>query len=380
MNAKFIASVLITLTLVGVAWKISHDKAPQTEVERGALYPGLLERLNDIARVSVRSAKHATDLVRADAGDTWQVANRGGFPAAFGEIKRSILEVAGLVTVEAKTARADGHARIGVADLEAADADGTVIEAFDANGARVFGLIVGHAREGVPDQHYVRRLDEEQAWLAAGALALDADPIKWLDARIVDVDTQRVRRVTISAPDEPPVVISKHSAADNFFSLENVPDGYVAKSKATVSSIGALLLDLRFNDVAAASKLADAPPRRRITLETFDGLVTDIEEFKLDDQRYARFAFRFDPSLVVAPVAAGEHSDEAATTAAGPPADASTAPAPAENVADTAARLAERTAGWVYVLPDYKLRMIDKRLADLIQKPDAEKPVSAGGD
>lgn len=378
MNAKFVGIVLVTLALVGVAWKVSEDKAPQTEVERGPLYPGLLDRLNQVTRLSVRSAAQTTELARAADADAWQVTNRDGFPADFTAIRRSILQVAGLVTVEAKTARADGHARIGVADLEVAGADGTVIEAHDSGGARLFGLIVGHAREGVAEQRYVRRLGEEQAWLVAGALALDADPIKWLDARIVDIDTQRVRRVSISAPDEPPVVISKAAPKDNFFELQNVPEGYTAKSKATVSSIGAVLLDLRFNDVAAVDKVAGATPVRRITIETFDGLVTEIDDFEVEDQHYARFAFRFDPALVVQSTSADANaaqpaaqSDAAAVAAADQPsAEQAAEEQPPEKIADTAARLSERTAPWVYVLPDYKQRMLDKRLADLIQKPE----------
>jgi hypothetical protein len=382
LNAKFIAIALVTLVLSGLAWKVSRDKAPQTEIERVELFPGLLDRLNDVAALELRSAEHSTRLARG-SGDTWGVANKDGYPATFAEIKRGILQVAGLVTVEAKTARRDSHARIGVADLDAAGADGTLVEAFDAAGERVFGLIVGHARDGVADQHYVRRLGEDQAWLVAGKLALDADPIRWLDARIADVDTARVRRIEIAAPDEPTVIVGKATRKDSFFTLENVPDGYQAKSKATVSAIGAALLDLRFNDVASAAGIAELTPVRTITIETFDGLVAELEDFDLDGTRWVRFAFRHDPALVVpeepaADDAAGDtpaDPEPAIETAGGELAADAEPPAasaqPAESVADEAARLASRTSGWIYVLPDYKRRMIDKRLADLIEKPGA---------
>ena len=108
-----------------------------------------------------------------------------------------------------------------------------------------------------------------------------------------------------------------------------------------------------------------------------------LEDFDLDGSRWVRFAFRHDPALVV-PEEAVADADAGDTAADPEPANDATGgdlsaeaepPAatgqPAESVADEAARLASRTGGWIYVLPDYKRRMIDKRLADLIEKPGA---------
>lgn len=394
MRAKHIIIGLITLALVVTAWKVSEENAPQTDVARGPLYPGLLERLNDVARIEIKSAKHALTLKRE--GETWNVANKDGYPATFAEIKRSILQVANLVTVEAKTTRPDNYAQLGVADIKNDKAEGTLVEAYGADEQRVFGLIVGKERSKANDQRYVRRIDEAQAWLVDGVLAVDADPIKWLDARLVDIDSNAVRQVTLTIPGEPAVVVSKAGRKDNFFALGNIPAGFVAKSKATVSSVGALLLDLRFNDVLAASKVANLTPLRQIEVQTFDGLVVNIDQHEVDGKTLSHFDFRFDAALVVAAEAPAKETS--ATPADAPTTSDAKAEPSAENTAETvvpeetktdqppaetaeqmASRLKTATANWVYVLPDYKLRMVNKKLADLIEKPEAETKQKPAG-
>lgn len=377
MRVKPVILAVITAVLIVLAWKVSQDKAPQTDIARGPLFPGVLERLNDVSRVEIKSAQHALTLERR--GEAWVLASKDGFPATFATVKRAILQVAGLVTVEPKTDRPESYARIGVDDVEGDKAAGTLFDAYDADGKRLFGLIVGNSRGTAGDQHYVREVGEAQAWLVDGALTLEADPVQWLDAQVADIDTERVRQLSLSSPAGAPVVIRKSEPKDNFFALADVPAGFKAKSRATVSSIGALLLDLRFNDVMAATKVDGLTAVRRAEIQTFDGLVVTIEQFEVDGKPWSRFGFRYDTALATAPAAAATPPEP--VESAGTSGDASAVPdtgdgdnkddkKPAETVEQAALRLAAATANWVYVLPDYKQRMIAKRLEDLIEKPE----------
>ena len=379
MHKKLLGVGLLTIVLVGVAWKVSVEKAPQTEVTRSTLYPGLIDKLNEVARIELRSAKTRTTLKRD--GEHWTVANRDGFPADATAIKRSMLQLADLQIVEAKTRLADSYGRIGVAD-PGEGSDSLQIEAYGAKDDKVLALIVGHPRDSAHRfQHYVRRVGEPQSWLVNGKLEAASDPITWLDSRIVDIDTARVRRVEIVPDQGAPLVIEKDKPSNSFFDLKNLPSGKVPRSKALVSSLGALLLDLRFNSVVAGARFAEAKPIRRTTVQTFDGLVAHIDEFEDQGKRYARFDFAYDASLVQTPPAVASTD---ATAPAAASAEAGVAPAPLttdgapaaaalavpkESVEQQAARLKASTANWVYELPDYKMRMLAKRLDDLIQAP-----------
>lgn len=373
MNNKLLLALLLAVTLGGVAWKISSEKAPQTEVTRSALSAGLIDKLNDVSRIELKSGASSTTLKRAQ--DQWTVANRDDFPAEAGAVKRLLLGLADLQIVEAKTSLPDSYARIGVAD-PGAGSDSLAVELYGTKDDKLLALIVGHKREGAQQsQRYVRRAGEAQSYLVNGKVEASADPITWLDARVVDVDTGRVRQVVIAPADGARIAIAKHKPKDNFFELVDVPAGKVPRSKALVSSLGAVLLDLRFNSVAAAARFADAKPLRHTTVETFDGLVAHIDEFEADGKTYARFDFAYDASKVDA-----EALKDIAPAASEPPPVPGTEPAkaasdaaPKESVDAEAARLKTRTANWVYELPDYKMRMLSKRLDDLVQAPAKEE-------
>lgn len=374
MNNKLLAALLLAVVLGGIAWKISTDKAPQTEVVRAALYAGLLDKLNDVTRVELRSGKSATTLKRE--GEQWTVANRDNFPAEPAAVKRLLLGLSDLQIVEAKTSLPDSYSRIGVAD-PGEGSDSLLVEVYGAADARLAALIVGHARNGgQQSQRYVRRAGEAQSYLVNGKLDGSADPITWLDARIADVDTARVKRVAIEPVEGAKITIAKNKPQDNFFDLLDVPAGKMPRSKALVSSLGALLLDLRFNSVATAARFADTKPLRHTTVETFDGLVAHIDEFEADGKHWARFDFAYDATLVSADAAKNAAPPEAAEP---PPVPGTEAAKPAgesaakESVEQEAARLKARSAGWVYELPDYKLRMLTKRLDDLVQTPGKDE-------
>ncbi len=370
MNKKMFGALLLAVVLSALAWKISVNKAPQTELTRSALYLNLLDQLNDVTRIELQAAKTKTTLVRG--AERWTVANRDNFPADAKAIKRLLLQLADLQIVEAKTALPENYGRIGVA-APGAGSDSLLVELHGAKDNKLLAVIVGKVRDGgQKKQRYVRRADEAQSWLVNGTIDGTADSITWLDARIADIDPARVRHLEITPQEGPAVVIEKARSKDSFFDLRNVPAGREARSKALVSSLGALLLDLRFNSVGAATRFAGVKPLRRAKVQTFDGLLVQVEEFEADGKTFARFDFDYDPKRV--------HNDVANDDTAAPPAAASATDKPGndaekESVQQEAARLKERVAGWVYELPDYKTRLLSKRLDDLVQAPggNAEK-------
>ena len=375
MNNRLLGALLLAVVLGGMAWKISTDKAPQTDVTRTALYAGLLDKLNDVTRVELRSAKTQTSLKRA--GEQWTVANRDNFPAEAAAVKRLLLGLADLQIVEAKTSLPASYGRIGVAD-PGDGSDSLQVELYGAKDEPLLAVIVGHTRtSGQQSQRYVRRASEPQSYLVNGKLDGTSDPITWLDARIVDVDTARVQRIEIVPREGAAVAIIKNRPKDNFFELRNVPAGKVPRSKTLVSSLGAVLLDLRFNGVAAAARFAEAKPVRHTTVQTFDGLRARIDEFQADDKTYARFDFAYDASLVQADAAkdaaAALEVSEPPTMPGTEPAVPAAAATPLETVEQEAARLKARTAGWVYELPDYKQRLLTQRFDELVQVPDKDE-------
>ncbi|MEQ8659812.1 MAG: hypothetical protein RLW62_03250, partial [Gammaproteobacteria bacterium] len=126
MKGRTLGLALVTLVVIAGAWKVTQDKAPQTEVSRSQLYAGLLDRLNDIERVRLTNGD--TETVLARAGERWLLASKDGYPADGSAVRRAVLQVAGLRVVEPKTASPERYARLGVQDVDADGADGTLVE------------------------------------------------------------------------------------------------------------------------------------------------------------------------------------------------------------------------------------------------------------
>ena len=366
MNSKNIVLLLVTLAVVIGAWQVTKTNAPTVELSADSLYPALIEKINDVDKILIRSSDDATELKRD--GEQWTISNRDNFPAKFDAVKSTLLKIADTSVIEKKTAIAEKYATLGVNDPTDADGNGVRVDIHDGTGEQLVALIIGNERQGraLGDaNYYIRRVGDEASYLVSGELDISAQVDDWLEADIVDIDTERVRQITITPDGDEPVIIKKEKPSDNFFTVANIPAGFKAKSRATVSSLGALLLSLRFEDVIAASNVASSTPRGKVEATTFDGLTATLERFDYQDNEYVKFAFAFNAEDVVSEQSA--ESENAETEAADQ----------APSVAEEVEQLNAQTGGWLYKLPDFKMRMLDKRLSDLIEPEEEEEAPTA---
>ena len=361
MNAKKLVLVIVTIAVVFWAWQLSKNNAPTVDLSNEALYPELLDQVNEIDTVLIRSSGAATELKRA--GESWTISNRDNYPAKFDSVKSTLLKIAETTVIERKTALPEKYATLGVNDPTSKDnAKGVRVDITGADGDEFVSLIIGNERQGRAlgeANYYIRRVADEASYLVAGDLDISAQVDDWLNADIADIDTERVKSITITPDGEDPVVITKEKPSDNFFTVQNIPEGFKAKSRATVSSLGALMLSLRFEDVISASHVAASTPRGQIEAQTFDGLKARFDRYDYQDNEYVQISFSYDEiSAIVSKAVEGEASEEV-------------------SVADEVAALNAKTNGWLYKLPDFKMRMLDKRLSDLIEAVEDEEEEEA---
>jgi len=372
MSTRNLIIAVATIVVIVAAWKITQQKAPTREIVIDRLYPELIDKLNDAQRLSIKSNSKSTDLVKVDT--TWVVGNRDNFPAKFSVIKSTLLNLAETKIIEKKTSKPENYAQLGVAGIEQEDSDSILVEVENKTGGVLASLVIGNERTGTKletPNYYVREVDAAVALLVEGDLDVDDDPREWMDTNVVNIDTKRVRKVTINQADGSPIVISKDAHIDIFFTLHEIPAGFTAKSRSVVSSLGALLLNLKFDDVAAATKLDGLAPSIIAELETFDGLVATVEEFDYEENAYVRLRFEFDPDIVIeAPVvpegvaAVLDDLNKKDTTEEKESEEEA-------SVADEVAALNTKVTDWAYVLPDYKSRLLSKKFDDLIKPEEA---------
>src|SRR5919109_1186864 len=126
MSKKSLAILaIITLVIVGAAWYLTEQRLPKTELAKRPLYPELLNRVNDIARIEVKTKDQDTVLVKQ--GEQWVIENRSRYPALFEKVKGALEELPekpidwtdqSLLNIDAKRIRAINNEPSGQGPLQ----------------------------------------------------------------------------------------------------------------------------------------------------------------------------------------------------------------------------------------------------------------------
>ena len=174
--------------------------AQQKSVAAGQLvFPNLASRLKQAARVEITYQGKVTSLALKDG--RWGVADRAGYPLVESRLRTMLTVLTELRIAEARTSDPEMFSRIGVEDATKPDAKSKLLRVLDDKGAAIVEVLVGHRRirsQGkVEDQVYVRRPNENQAWLADGGLEPDNDPGMWLNRDLLDIKHDRIESVVV---------------------------------------------------------------------------------------------------------------------------------------------------------------------------------------
>lgn len=320
-----ILALLALLAVGGVLLTRQPPVSPAEQDEEPYFLPGLKDRLDEIERVRVRApdGSRLAEIVRRKGG--WSVANRRDYPADPETLRGSLIGLAEARRLAPKSDRAEGHARLGVADPGTGEGSGVALRLEGLDPA--IEVVIGNPAPGDAGGTHVRRVDERRAWLVSGTLPQNDDIADWLDDRLVDIDAVRVHRVRIDPVDGESVRVLLPSPDAPRFEIENLPRGRRPLSSTLSKSIARGVADLRLTDVVSAAG-TDPPARLAVTrFETFDGLVIEIEAFADSRENPSERLVRLRADTLAS-------ADNA--------------------VREQADRLNARFDGWLYRIPDYK--------------------------
>ena len=333
----WLAGALVILALLAVVGQ--REQQPRTQ--GGEMFlPGLLESLDDIERVELfRRGEEPVATLERDASG-WIVLERDGYPADLRKIRHALLTLAETRILEAKTADAALHDRLGVEAITADTAGGIGVRLIGS--AAPIEFIVGDAAGEY--RRYVRRQNEDQSYLINRDPELGTTVTDWLDAAIVDIDGARVQQVTVSRPDGETLVVSKDVRGQSNFTVENIPEDRELLYAAIANVMGNVLEGLALDDVARLTNITEAVILTEF--RTFDGLVITAQSSERDEEAWVSFTATIDQTL--------------------PPESVETrAAAEAE-----AAEINGRVEGWRYKIPAYKFEQLTREMTDLLQAVD----------
>lgn len=358
--------------------------------------PGLKAELENVQSLSIRKQSGEL-LVRVErADDQWRVMNRDGYPADRKRVRDLLTGLADAKLQEAKTSNPEWYQRLGVQDVpssyqapaaeseqapdphdfSAKESDGPRLVSVALKDGSEMSLIVGEAAEGWK-AHYARVPGDAQSWALDREIAISMDTLAWMDARVIDVDLDRISSVIHRAPDGETLQISKQKPGQEHFDVAGIPEGRELRYPAIPEVVADVIDNLRMEDVRALGKFVfPAGSIFEADFTTFDGLRVEAKVAKVEDNHFVALSARFDQSVRFK-ASKSEPAPETEAEPAGEGAEASPEAAPDElkPVADVkaeAATMQQHLKSWVFQIAEYRYRGFTKRLEELL-KVDAPK-------
>jgi hypothetical protein len=357
----FLALALTTVLVViaTIAVLTSQNTGPAMREPGTPMVPELAANLNDAARIVATRAAEKTTIKRVGSGDgaKWVVEEFSDYPSVAPFVRDLLANIAQLQTMEPKTRRPDLYSKLDVEDPVTSTARSTRLEIFAEGGKKLADVIIGKTKSALTGQEslYVRRPDEDRAWLAKGKVEAPINRIGWVDNQVLVVDLPRVRYATLNTPAKGPRVhVFKKSKEERDFTIEGMPADYEVKDIFGAEDVARVIQQLNFEDVRPADKLKiDTTAKPWAEFVTFDGLKIDLWLREAEGKNWV--ALR---ALAAADAAPAAPAPEKATESGEAPRDV-----PAE-----IKTINERVTPWVYAIPSYENGNLRKTLDDLIQK------------
>lgn len=384
MNAKTLTVlILVTLLIAGLAF-VGRQRREEAKaapgVAAGSLYPGLIDHVNEVEEIEIVGPDGTLDIEHGDGG--WGLASKGGYPVGFDHVKQLVMGIAQMKILEAKTSKPERYEKLGVQDAGDPDSRSSRVTLRNATGDVLADLVVGTAKYDLGTEAlYVRRADEDQAWLVTGSVTVNSRPKTWLETEILKLDRDRVARVEVTQPDGEVLRVERPDGEATEWTALDVPEGRELTSTAAPGAVGGGLTWVALDDVVKADQI-DFDGAVRTEFTTFDGLVVTVRTVEHDGVYWTDYTARYDPERAVAPEPEPEAEPEAEpaegeeTAEAEPAAEEEQEP-PRDVAAEAAeaAELNERLSGWAFAVPVYKAESFTKRMEDLLKDvvlPEAE--------
>lgn len=342
MNVRVLSTLAILAVVISLAavWAVQREVEDwRTPAHGKPVFPGLSERINDAGKLIVRHKGKQLTIVRRESG--WTLKESDGYPVQGKTVQRALVALSELRWLEPKTQKPDRHAKLQLQNTDAKNAKSRRLEAFDRSGSKLADVIVGKENlylQAISEGGtYIRKPDENQAWLASGQLVVGGEPKDWLVNKIVNVPRALMTRAVIRHPNGDVVTIEQTKSADRPFAIAGMPQGKKLISNLYPKDIGRALENFEIHDARKAENIPFTTERTVVaTFETRGGLVIRLRVTPINDTYWARM-------------------DTAGTKS------------PNAQIQEMAKRIAARVNGWAYRIPEFEAVHIMKPLSKILE-------------
>lgn len=348
-------SIAAVLVLIAGLWLGRSRNSTESSAAAGAkVLPALAGKLNDVNEIRIVKPGEVPlvtlkRVAGADQKDSWQVVERGGYPADFSKVRELLMKLSQMEIVEEKTSNPESYAALGVEDIKSDKATGKRI---DLKGLQPpVSLIVGKSANY--SGNYVRLAGTDRSLQAKPQITIYDGPPVWLNRSLLDLKEEDVQEVRVSNVGKTNYKVTRQARDQNDFSVPEVPKGRKLTSASTPSTTASALSNLGLEDVRPLGKDEDWSKDGCAVFHYFDGTVITVMGRKSDDKHWVRFEVGFDETQH------GKFKQKDSKN-------------PAE-VRGEAQKLNARLKDWVFEIQAYRYDNIFRPLDDLLEKVEEKK-------
>ena len=131
----------------------------------------------------------------------WVAEDKFKYPASSKLIQKVISQLADMRKIAVKTRMPSRFNQIGVEPYQQADANSVFVKLQGADGEilaeSIFGAQFRRNNIGVAEGTFIRHPKEQQAWLASGSIDIPSDLLSWLDTRILNIESNKIKKIKL---------------------------------------------------------------------------------------------------------------------------------------------------------------------------------------
>ncbi len=348
-------SVLAICAVILAGWAILQTRllAPRetTNMVNVPLITGLdVEAINGIEVKSPKGAEKVR-LVKQSGG--FVVMDKDGYPAKTKSINDLITGCLDIRTAELRSKDPAFHEDLGVTEQAAR----YVISFLDKEDKPFLTLFISDSRSDTQDC-YVRLGSSSQTYLSIDSPLIRALPMDYINTELTSLQADKISRVTVVSSGQT-YTLKKGSGQDEI-ELENMPAGKRFKETAYKRIFNALV-SLQFEDVMAKSERTDGIKfENQYICQMDDSTVYTLSLAGKNKKTYLNITADFTDKTDVLKEKTVESQQQLEEKEA------------KLLARDHANEFAQKHAGWVYVLSEYKAKDLMTDLSELLEDIPAE--------
>jgi hypothetical protein len=384
MKAKtFFILLVATAVLAGLAALRFGSEEKTAKVKMGEkLFADL--PINQVAGVTIAGKGNKVTLAKGE--NTWQVQERDGYPAAFGDLRSLVVKLSALKIGRSFSGSADALSRLSLvapAD-EASENTGIQITMNDASGEMLADVIIGQTRKsdgGGTSGQYMKKADADTVFLVDGDFQfVKTAPAEWLRKEVLNIKADDIASVSCFAGEsDKPVFTLARAEKGTAALLTPIPEGRAADS-AKIDQVFDAMAPLTLDDVSPAGDSASAsdPDGARLVYQLYDGReITVIPDTSDDGRHTLQIAAAERAGELESAGSSDDTGDAVQTDAADTTADDSDK-GDVENYAvpdvpvRTVQELNDELKPWLFIVKEWQFNSFITRLESLLEEVKTE--------